>query len=503
MTRALLTAPASPPRWRRVLAAFALVGALVATASAMPANADEVGSGPGTISGTVTTEDGQPLEGTTVLVTFVGSTTTDADGHYELSGLELEEYQVSTWAPGYDQPQSQQAVLTEESPTATVDFVLVPFAVGIGTISGIVSADGVPLAGQNVSVHSFAAGQSLNTLADENGYYQFTDLVLGDWMVYAWAGSQYQPVEMLTAHLTDDAPAAIVDVHLISWPVGTATIGGIVTDSATGEPIEGVTVSVSGVDVAHNSSVTTDDSGAFSFDLLPAGKYYLNLWMSGYLSVFEEIQVLDGQSVTFDRALVSTNSTISGHVEGPDGSPVVGMDIHASTGDSGGWAVTDENGDYVISQLGALSYTVSLGGVGTPYELEERVVTAVADADVTADFTLTNRTTGFLSGMVFGPGGGFYNQPVCATLYSAKSKKPLAHTVTENHSGNGQLYFFDNLNPGTYTVEFRDCDDDPATTFEKVFLGGVKKFKDATFVTITAGLDSFGNNVTLTLRGNH
>ena len=509
MSPTLSNVPAARPRWRSIIATFALVGALVATTSAMSASADVVGTGPGTVSGTVTTDTGQPVEGAFVNVSislgqgtpFGVSTSTDATGHYEFSGLDLGAYDVSTYVSGYQQPASQSAVLTESSPTGTFDFVLAPFAVGVGTISGVVTGDGVPLANVFVSAYS-PSGQNLSTLTDENGYYEFTALPNGQWSIYASGGLDYQYLNPPPVQLTDGATSATLDFPFLSWPVGTSSISGVVTDAATGEPLADVSVSVYSNN--HNSHETTDAAGAYTVDLLPEGTYYLSFSsfsMQAYLHTNREIQLGVGESATADVALFASNSTISGHIKEKNGTPVVGIYVNAYTADGNiGSAATDENGDYLISDVGAVAYTLNVGGVGTPYNAKEQIVTPIANGNGVANFTLKDRKTGTLGGFVAGPDGQWYQQPVCVTLYSSKNKHVVAETATWGPEFGDGSYSFNDLKPGSYTVKFADCDDDPFKKFDDVFLGGVAKYNDATFVTVGAGQDSWENSITLSYR---
>lgn len=504
------TSHVTPSRWRSILATLTLVGALVASGAALPANAVDIGTGPGVISGTATASDGQPIAGVFVGASvsfgegtaFWATATTDAAGYFEFTQLALGyTYDLQATLSGYQPTPHQSPTLTEASPTATANFVFLPFAVGVGTIGGHVTADGVPLAGKDVTAYENFTGQNVFGVTDENGFYQFTGLANGQWQVSVWAGGDYQPLYPTSVQLTDAAPAAAVNFPFVSWPVGTASISGIVTDSATGEPLANAQVSIFAQNPPHSSYAWTDELGAFTVALLPEGTYSLNFWVSGYLHASAEVQALADQTVTVDRALVATNATISGRVTGPDGAPVAGVyvDAHTLDGNIGG-STTDENGNYVLSDLGAVPYTLTVGG--GLYTQQQRVVTPLANGDVTADFSLVYRTTGSLGGWVLLPDGEYYNKPVCATLYSSKTKKPLGEAVTIGEDfGDGSYAFFD-LKPGKYTVEFRDCDSDPKTKFDKVFLGGVKNFKDATIVTVVAGQDTWDNSVTLTPRNN-
>lgn len=508
-----MTQTEAPTRLRRrglAATALALVVALFAVATPLSASADVVGTGPGTVSGTVTKTGGEPLEGIQVIVSqsageatvFHAYTFTDAAGHYEFSGVDAGAYDVSTYSPNYQNVPRQQATVSETVPTAIADFVFVPFDVGVGTISGLVTGDGVPLSGQFVSVHNYSTGQSAYSSSDANGLYEFTGLPNGTWSFSSPSAPQYQYLYPAPVELTDAAPNATRDFPFVSYPTGTSTIAGVLSDSATDAPIQGASITLFGTDVPQISSTITDENGDYTFASIPAGSYSVIIWAIGYLAPTPHVTVAEGATATLDHALVATNASISGRVTGPNGVPVVGeyVDAHTETGAFAG-AVTDENGDYLITGVGAVEYTLSVGGPGTPYDRVQRTVTPVAHETITENFTLAARTTGSISGWVLTPAGDYYSQPVCVTLYGSKNKKPLAKVVTIGEDfGDGSWSFYD-LKPGSYTAEFRDCDDDPATKYDKVFLGGVKKHKDATYVTVVAGVDSYENNVTLTPKG--
>ena len=182
----------APARLRRrgvAAMALALVVALVSAGAPLSASADVVGTGPGTISGTVTETGGQPLEGIQVIASqtagqstvFHAYTFTDAAGHFEFSGVDAGTYDLSTYNSSYQNVPWQQATVSETVSTATVDFVFVPFEIGVGTISGLVTGDGVPLSGQFISVFNYATGQGAYASSDENGLYEFSGLPNGTW----------------------------------------------------------------------------------------------------------------------------------------------------------------------------------------------------------------------------------------------------------------------------------------------------------------------------------
>ena len=502
----LVTASLATPSVRRpaaIAVVLALVAALLSFAAPLSASAVVVGDGPGTISGTVTAADGSPLAGTSVYIggPAIASAWTDDDGHYEASGLALGDYFVATYPGGYQQVPSQNVSLTDVSTTATANFVVVPYATGTGAISGHVTADGAPLANHSVTAYQQSSGQNVFGVTDESGFFEFTGLASGGWTVISNAGPEYQYLYPPTVQLTGSSPSAVIDLPYVSWPVGTSSITGIVTDTATGEPIAGVQVSAFGENVSRSYTTLSDENGTYVLELLPADNYYLGSFGPGYLGTYNEdaVAVAADQSVSFDFALIAANATISGHVKGPNGSPVAGINVQANSGDgNGSGALTDDNGDYVITGLGGgIEYSVSVGGAGTSYKLKEKAKTAVANGNVTVSFTLKSRTTGSIGGFVLAPSGEGYSAAVCASLYKSGKHNPIAEVTTYGSQlGDGTYSFYD-LKPGTYTVQFEDCDADPLKAFDTAFLGGTTLRADATVVTIAAGEDSWGNDFTV------
>ena len=504
-----MTASLASPRVRRRAAlatALALAAGLLTFGAPLGASADVVGDGPATISGTVTLADGSPLAGILVSASipagegssFGVSTYSDTSGAYEFSGLEVDNYYVQPVAFGYQQTAGQNVTLSVEAPSATVDFVILPFEVGVGSITGYVTGEGVPAPNVTVSAVSQTTSQNVYATTDETGFFEFTGLTTGQWWVNASLGSEYQYNNGQTVTLTDTEPAATADLAFVLWPVGTATINGVVTDSATGLPIANVSVQVFGTDVAHQSYTTTDEAGAFSVELLPEGTYSLSYWAPGYLVANTQVQTVSDETVTVATALVAVNATISGHIKAKDGTPIAGIYVNATTSDGNiGWAETDANGDYVITDLGAVAYTLTVGGLGTPYKEKVKTKTAVANGNVTVNFTLKDRTTGALGGMVLAANGDYYTAPVCAKLYSATKKNPIAEVLTYGPEYGDGTYTFESIKPGSYTVAFEDCDDNPVKAFDTAFLGGATLKADAVFITVVAGEDNWENNFTV------
>ena len=93
-------------------------------------------------------------------------------------------------------------------------------------------------------------------------------------------------------------------------PTGTAEISGTVMMAGGTQPARKTRVNLSGAELRGSRSVTTDDSGRFSFTALPAGRYSLSATRPGHTSVTygqrqpgrpgTQIQLSDGQKFRAD-----------------------------------------------------------------------------------------------------------------------------------------------------------------------------------------------------------
>ena len=166
---------------------------------------------------------------------------------------------------------------------------------------------------------------------------------------------------------------------IITGPTG--TISGSVTDSITGDPIEGVAVSDG------TRSDTTDAEGNYTIENVPVDTFMLTASISHYLPLSVDSVVVtenDTSTVDFQLAVVPTG-TISGTVtDAATGNPIQGVAVSNGTiADT-----TDAGGNYILKGLLLDVYTLSASASGyMPLSLDGVVVTQ--NDTSTADFQLT------------------------------------------------------------------------------------------------------------------
>jgi uncharacterized protein (DUF2141 family) len=147
----------------------------------------------------------------------------------------------------------------------------------------------------------------------------------------------------------------------------------------SGQPARRVRVSLSGAEMRGGRTVTTDDSGTFSFAALPAGRYTLSASKSGYVSVSygqrrpgqgrpgTPIQLADGQKLQVQlqipRGGVITGTVLDERGEAIPGTPVRVMRYVIQSGvrtlQSAGNGTTDDRGVYRVYGLQPGEYVVA------------------------------------------------------------------------------------------------------------------------------------------------
>ena len=192
----------------RLLVGFVVLFAVFTQAYAQQPASQSEDNRSGTISGRVVNESGQPMAGATVFVRPAGgtvmnrNTTTNAEGNFQINGLEPAQYYVNANSPAYIAPQIDVDIPV---PTYRVgDSVRLELIRG-GVITGTVTnANGEPLVGVKVRALMVRdiSGKPLRgrvpgwgeRTTDDRGIYRIYGLAAGSFIVQAGGGgSQGQP----------------------------------------------------------------------------------------------------------------------------------------------------------------------------------------------------------------------------------------------------------------------------------------------------------------------
>lgn len=167
-------------------------------------------------------------------------------------------------------------------------------------------------------------------------------------------------------------------------PTGTGTIVGTVIDAATGEPVPSATVTVIVAGTAGGravqSSRTVNERGQFTFDEVSAGTLTVRVSRPGYSGMYygdrsssgaalQGLELAQGETIAGLVVRLWKNAFITGTVRDANGEPLVREMVRAATVTIvggrkvigyGPWAVTDDRGEYRISDIPPKEYALVL-----------------------------------------------------------------------------------------------------------------------------------------------
>lgn len=425
-----------PPRaLTRLSAAVAVIATLTFAA---PVHATEPASSDRRISGHLT-QAGAPVAGAGVSVfgsgrVRVGSTTTDAAGAYEFTGLEPDHYRLEftlsdgrvQWAYQKDDYYSADAVDLWSVTAAVVDEEVIPLPPsGSLAVTATDSTTGAPVSSFCVEASSPDAWKSGCT---DNGRVLLTDAPAGEYQVnlFRLDGHLFPPHQTATV---------VVDqtTELSFSLTREATVSTVMTDAATGAPVPYACIKPVSPDdpgMATVSGVCADQNGRVTITHMSAGTYIFYAtprytdhgaqWVGksggvGDRGQAHRITVAAGQSATLSPVRLDKAGIISGVVtDAATGKPIADICAYpfawsSVQGPNPGSFCTNAEGRYTLGGLGPYAWPVEFtdfsgtyawqwsGGANNRLDAEKVRVhagrTVAADARLTSGGRITGRIT--------------------------------------------------------------------------------------------------------------
>jgi hypothetical protein len=338
------------------------------------------------IRGTVSAE-GDGLAG--VSVTLAGkesrSTTTDASGRFEVTGLTSGGYTVTigNLPVGVSFAATTQNVSLGVNENRTVDFQ--GTYIRTSSVSGTVTADGAGLAGVTVTL---SGTESRSTTTGQTGAYSFTGARAGTYTV-AISGFPAGVSFQVTSRNASVGVGQQVVLDFAGSVIRNSSISGSVT--VEGSPLANVSVTLGG---AQSGSVATDASGRYAFTGLTDGSYTVTVsnYPTGvtFPSTTQTVSLGVDQSLTVDfpGSYIRTSSVIGTVTAG--GMALEGVTVTLSGAESRATS-TDASGNYQFAELRAGSYTVTISNLpaGTSFSTTSRSASVSVGETVRLDFAGT------------------------------------------------------------------------------------------------------------------
>ena len=289
---------------------------------------------PATISGTVVdAASGSGVVGATI--TLLDSTgkvlatqASTAGGAYSFTGIAAgtaaATYSVSAVAPSY-------APNTVTQPLEAGDIfagITVPLTgIPSGSISGTVTDQrtGLPLANATVTF-TLTGGATQTTTTGADGSYTLSAIPTGTYSGVATGPATGQAYQQSAAQSVPVTNGVTATANFVLVPI-IASIRGTVTDSTTGQPLQGVTITItdaSGNAITTNPTpLTTDGSGNYDATLAP-GTYFVTGSKASYNSKTSPATAFAlGATVTVSFSLTSSIGTLGGLVTDQNGTGLV------------------------------------------------------------------------------------------------------------------------------------------------------------------------------------
>ena len=244
----------------------------------------------------------------------------------------------------------------------------------------------IPL--DNAFEYTYSGNLVMMIIRDDTQYYSTTDLW---WCTESSTpfrtrfdyndDSGAQHFNALTGPFTSTNQKTIYpDVRFYWSPLGHGDVEGVVTNSATSNPIDGVEIYVGSFGPA-----TTNGSGEYLIEDVVTGYQEVTAFKDGYYDFVGSVEVLASQIVQYDFAMDPTvNGILEGTVTDSDtGNPLVGADIFA-VGALGYEfdGVTNGTGYYEITDMIVDTYEVYCSFPDYPTGM-------VADVDIEEGLTTT------------------------------------------------------------------------------------------------------------------
>ncbi|WP_394549209.1 MSCRAMM family protein [Priestia aryabhattai] len=331
---------------------------------------------PGSLTGSVIGENGQPIIRATVQVFditngLVSTAITNNFGQYAISGLTPGNYRVVFSAPGFERLAAGSTILANESTILNVQLDSL-----FATISGTVinAQTSTPIAGASVTIRYQSASGPLVVTALTNS--------LGQFVIGGITEGEISAVATASGFGSQGLSGVVVAGQTLTFNFQllqqSAIIQGKVTNNATGEDLTNTRIRVInnlGVVIA---TTQTDINGNYFIPDLSPGFYQVVALNVNFEAQTQDITLVPNQVGIVNFSLLGNPATLNGRViDNETGLPIVGalVEVFDASGVPIAFGLTNQNGQYIIEGLpqGLLSVRASAPGYNSITEQIEFV----------------------------------------------------------------------------------------------------------------------------------
>lgn len=301
---------------------------------------------------------------------------------------------------------------------------------------------GTPISG--VQLTGTGAG-NLSASSNVSGQIQVQGLAPGAYTLTATA-TGYSTVQISATLQTGKTTDLGTVQMLVPVSSTTAVISGTVRDSASGTPLAGVTISITG----QAMTGTSDANGLYLINGVAPGAITLKASRTGYFDATGQANVLAGQTVNFSPSLVlstaggpggTADCRILGTVtKAADGTPVAAATVTVS-GANTGTATTDASGAYVLTGLASGDTRISVSQSGFDVAVANTRLNCSPQGNTALQYSPklypstqapVDANTASLSGVVMDAGT---NQPIAAAQLTVTTNTNIVRNVASQADG--------------------------------------------------------------------
>ncbi len=273
---------------------------------------------------------GKPVIGAAVFVKRGGfppskvkdqQTVTDAEGSFSLPNLPRRAVTITVSHVDHDEkafPGIEPVAATAEAPPPPVKFELSDG----GRVTGKVVSGGAPVAGQKLTlIQGFDFTTIRYATTDSSGTYLFDSVPVAE--KYTLTVGDFNPQRAGKSKSDVSVREGETTVVDFGGDNGGATLSGRVVRDEKGVANHPLTL-VSSDGGTFQASERTDDTGAFAFEHVPAGKFLLRAG-GGSSSKTSDVTILEGEAPAPLSVVLTAGGTVSGKILDGSAQPLAGV----------------------------------------------------------------------------------------------------------------------------------------------------------------------------------
>ncbi|MBD7965920.1 carboxypeptidase regulatory-like domain-containing protein [Fictibacillus norfolkensis] len=395
----------------------------------------------GFIQGIITNRStGEPLLGAAVELKIISpfgpvieTALTDSTGYYRFERVSSGTYLLQASNQGFGTESG--SIRIENGETSTRNFTLDPVP---ASVRGVITSGETPLVKTVVTLINAEGVNVAVVQTDEQGRFFVQNFSPGAYTLVA-VNENYQSGKIGFEVVSGEE--AEVNFNLAPLP---GTLSGVIVNQLSGSPISGSIIQIyAGDSVQPITSSVSDPDGTYTINGLQPGPYIVVITAPNFNTYTTGVTISANEASIADGFLLENPGVVSGTVLSPLGTvseaAVKVIDVNGSVV---GTAITNSDGTFVIGNLSAGTYAVTVVAQGLTSDTQGVFIVAGQTSNVSFNLDLN---PGNITGTVTDTTGNFLPGVVVNVILNDII---IATAVTDRNGS----YAFEGLNPNSYQI---------------------------------------------------